>query len=352
MIEQSNIRKIYEAISDEQSKAIFCSRLLYSMTGDVSLLDGMREDFRKASESNVKWIALKNQILDLKEKPYIFGMGAYGKILCDKIGGTQVWGGFIDNFPKSDRCMGLPVMKAKDFLDTYSGEKVVIPSKALLPFMRKQLLEAGVDEEKIIDGTAWYDATEGCQYFELPYLTYEEDEVFVDGGSCDGMSSVRFVEQCKGRYKKIYCFEPDNRNIDKLKQNFMSRDIENYEIIGKGLWDESKELSFAANGTANSHIAEGEENNVVKIDVISLDEVLDGERASFIKMDIEGAEYKALEGARNTITKYKPKLAICVYHKAEDIWELPGLILEMRPDYKLYFRHYSDNSTETVLYAL
>lgn len=118
------------------------------------------------------------------------------------------------------------------------------------------------------------------------------------------------------------------------------------------MWDESKELSFAANGTANSHIAESEENNMVKVKVISLDEMLGGRPVSFIKMDIEGAEYKALAGARNTIVKNKPKLAICVYHKAEDIWELPGLILEMRPDYKLYFRHYSDNSTETILYAL
>lgn len=261
-------------------------------------------------------------------------------------------GGFIDNFPKSDICMGLPVMKARDFLDNYKGEKIVLPSKAYLVEMRKQLLESGVDEENIIDGTAWYDATEGCQYFELPYLTYDENEVFVDGGSCDGMSSVRFVQQCKGKYKKIYCFEPDERNIDKLKQNFISRDIENYEIIGKGLWNESGELSFAANGAANSHIAAVDENNTVKIEVTSLDKMLSGERASFIKMDIEGAEYKALEGARNTITKYKPKLAICVYHKPEDIWELPGLILEMRPDYKLYFRHYSGRSTETVLYAL
>lgn len=352
MIEQRNIKKIYEAISDELSRKIFCSRLLYSMTGDLSQLNWMIEDFRRNAESNEKWIALKEQILSMKEKPYIFGTGTYGKMLCRKIGGAQAWGGFIDNSPKSDMCMELPVLKVKDFLDKYSGEKIVLSSKAFLVEMRKQLLESGVDEENIIDGAAWYDATEGGQYFDLPCLTYEENEVFVDGGSCDGMSSVRFAEQCKGKYGKIYCFEPDDKNIEKLKQNFISRDIENYEIIDKGLWDESKELSFAANGAANSHIAEGEENNVVKVKVISLDEMLGGRPASFIKMDIEGAEYKALVGARNTITKYKPKLVICVYHKAEDIWELPGLILEMRPDYKLYFRHYSDNSTETILYAL
>ncbi|MBD5462861.1 MAG: FkbM family methyltransferase [Lachnospiraceae bacterium] len=352
MIEQRNIKKIYEAISDELSRKIFCSRLLYSMTGDLSQLDWMIEDFRRNAESNEKWIALKEQILSMKEKPYIFGTGAYGKMLCYKIGGAQAWGGFIDNSPKSDTCMELPVLKVKDFLDKYSGEKIVLPSKAFWSEMRKQLLTLEVVEENIIDGTAWYDATEGKQYFDLPYLTYEENEIFVDGGSCDGMSSVRFVEQCKGKYGKIYCFEPDEKNIEKLKRNFASRDIDNYEIIGKGLWDESKELSFAANGTANSHIAGEEENNVVKVEVMSLDEMLNGRPVSFVKMDIEGAEYKALEGARDTIARYKPKLAICVYHKAEDIWELPRLILEMRSDYNLYFRHYSDSTTETVLYAL
>lgn len=95
MIEQRNIRRIYEAISDELSKKIFCSRFLCSTTGDLFLLDCIIEDFRRTSESNEKWIALKSQILDLKEKPYIFGTGTYGRILCNKIGGTQVWGDLL-----------------------------------------------------------------------------------------------------------------------------------------------------------------------------------------------------------------------------------------------------------------
>lgn len=316
------------------------------------MLEGMMNDFRRNSESNEKWIALKSQILNLKQKPYIFGTGTYGKMLCSRIGGPQAWGGFIDNSPRTDTYAGLPVLKAKEFLDQYTGEKIVISSKAYLLEMRRQLLDSGVEEANIIDGTAGYDATEGRQYFDLPYLTYEEDEVFVDGGSCDGMSSVRFAEECKGRYKKIYCFEPDRKNRERLEQNFVLRDIQSYEIISKGLWNENKELSFAANGTADSRIVTTEGNNVVKIGAASLDEILNGERASFIKMDVEGAEYEALEGAENTIIKYKPKLAICVYHKPEDIWNIPGLILSMRSDYKLYFRHYSDGDTETVLYAL
>ena len=72
----------------------------------------------------------------------------------------------------------------------------------------------------------------------------------------------------------------------------------------------------------------------------------------FIKMDIEGAELAALEGAQNCIREQHPKLIICVYHKPEDIIEIPAYILSLCPDYKLYLRHYSLGHTETVLYAV
>ncbi len=352
MVGQEEIKKIYQAISDDMSKDIFCSRFLYSMTGDASHIEWMVEEYLRISELDVGWIELKEQILRLEGKAWIFGAGAYGKMLYEKTGGAKAWKGFLDNRPKADTYMESPVLKLQDFMNIYSGEKIVLPSKALFCEMRRQLLELGIPKENIMDGTAWYDATEGRQYFDLPYLTYGENEVFVDGGSCDGTSAVRFVQQCGKRYKKILCFEPDRKNIERVRQNMLSRDIGDFEIINKGLWDREQELSFVANGTADSHIATGEEENVEKVEVVALDEILCGREASFIKMDIEGAEKNALEGARATITKYKPKLAVCVYHKPEDIWELPRLILEMREDYRLYFRHYSAGDTETVLYAM
>ena len=88
------------------------------------------------------------------------------------------------------------------------------------------------------------------------------------------------------------------------------------------------------------------------IDVDSIDNVLAGRSATDIKMDIEGSELRAIEGAKNTIRHYKPKLAIFVYHKPEDIFEIPLKILELDSGYKLYLRHYSYVDTETVLYAV
>lgn len=68
-------------------------------------------------------------------------------------------------------------------------------------------------------------------------------------------------------------------------------------------------------------------------------------------MDIEGAELEALEGCRNIIAHDKPKLAICLYHKAEHLWEIPFYIHQLVPEYKFYIRHHSKDFCETVLYA-
>ena len=69
-------------------------------------------------------------------------------------------------------------------------------------------------------------------------------------------------------------------------------------------------------------------------------------------MDIEGAEKKALMGAKTLIRKFKPKLAISVYHKRDDIWEIPKLILSINPEYRFFLRVYSFTGKDTVLYAI
>jgi len=76
------------------------------------------------------------------------------------------------------------------------------------------------------------------------------------------------------------------------------------------------------------------------------------EPVTYIKMDIEGAELNALKGAANTIKKNKPRLAICVYHKPEDILEIPVFLSELVPSYQFYLRHHSQYYIETVLYAV
>jgi hypothetical protein len=87
------------------------------------------------------------------------------------------------------------------------------------------------------------------------------------------------------------------------------------------------------------------------IQCIAIDDVLHGFKPTFIKMDIEGAEVEALKGAENTIKAYLPQLAICVYHRLSDIWEIPLLIKSFYEGYKFYLRSYNFMGLETVLYA-
>ncbi len=87
-------------------------------------------------------------------------------------------------------------------------------------------------------------------------------------------------------------------------------------------------------------------------EVRKLDDVLKGERVTFIKMDIEGSELAALKGAANTIRSQKPKLAICIYHSPQDMLNIPIYIKSLVPEYKIYIRHYTDMMLETVCYAV
>jgi len=69
-------------------------------------------------------------------------------------------------------------------------------------------------------------------------------------------------------------------------------------------------------------------------------------------MDVEGAELESLKGAEKTIRRDRPKLAICIYHKPEDMTEIPLFIKELVPEYKLYVRMHANDGSETVLYAI
>ena len=126
-------------------------------------------------------------------------------------------------------------------------------------------------------------------------------------------------------------------------------------MIKAAAWNSDTELCFEK-GREKKH-GQGIASCVsdcgsVKVKARSIDSVLDGEKCTFIKMDIEGSELNALRGAEKTIKKYHPKLAICIYHKPEDIVDIPRYLHQICPGYKMYLRHYSNCDVETVLYAI
>ncbi len=154
---------------------------------------------------------------------------------------------------------------------------------------------------------------------------------------------------------RIYAFEPMPQNYDMLAVN--AEKIANLEIYNVGLGKEEGTLKFtfpewgAASGSSRY-----DENGDVEVNIVTLDRFVAEkkiEKVDFIKADIEGAECDMLLGAAETIRKFHPKLAICIYHRGQtDHYKVPETILSIRQDYEFYLEAYLNGLNETVLFAV
>jgi FkbM family methyltransferase len=197
------------------------------------------------------------------------------------------------------------------------------------------------------------------EYYEDGFISLAENEVFVDGGAFDGDSAEAFIAKMKEAdkgYSRIYAFEPSNANHAKARERLSAHP--GIELFQKGLWSKDTELPFFENdaGLYGSSFVHGSERMTHSLPVASLDSVFKDKSGpdlpSFIKLDVEGAEKEALLGAAAIISRAKPKLAICAYHKPEDIYELPQTIMGIHGDYKFALRHHHEGPWNTILYAV
>lgn len=186
------------------------------------------------------------------------------------------------------------------------------------------------------------------QYFPSDIIKFKDNDVFLDIGAYTGDTIEEYIKVCNGKYQKIIACEPNSDSYIYIEK--MQRDNSKIELIKKGISDKKETLFFNENPDSPSS-ANISNNGNIQIEVDSIDNLI-SERVSFIKMDIEGFEMSALRGAVNTIKKYKPTLAICLYHKYNDFLDIPKFILALDLGYKLYVRHHSANFCETVLYAI
>lgn len=194
---------------------------------------------------------------------------------------------------------------------------------------------------------------EGNQYFCKDIIPLDENSVFVDCGAFIRDSLESFLANVSdSNFSKAFLFELNEFTCEKLHSNikqWCSPDVQRkIKVINKGVSDENAEFSYSLSESSSCIQGVGTQ----KAQVVRLDDELADERISLVKMDIEGSEAAAIKGCEKLIKKYKPALAICVYHKVTDLWELPLLIKSFVPEYKLYLRHHSKTQIETVLYAV
>jgi FkbM family methyltransferase len=185
---------------------------------------------------------------------------------------------------------------------------------------------------------------EDVQYFEDFLNLKETGETFVDVGAFDGFTSAEFIKRCPV-YSEIFAFEPDATNFKKCTDKL--RSYERVQCLPLGLSNRKDSLRFDVSGSASKISDHG----TVSIDVDRLDDLLTC-NPTFIKMDIEGGEPAAIEGASKTILRSHPRLAISVYHGAGDFWRIPEQVLSIRADYDIKLRHYTECIYETVMFFL
>ena len=176
------------------------------------------------------------------------------------------------------------------------------------------------------------------------------NEHYVDLGAYNGDTIKEFMEITKSRYVRIYGVEPDKKNFRKLERAFSEKG--GIELYNSAAWCTDTELPFSSKAGRNSSLSNmGATSEMTS--ARSVDSILKGREASLIKMDVEGAEREALWGCSQTIMRYKPRLMVALYHRTEDIFELPILINKLNPKYKLYIRHQLYiPAWETNLYAV
>ena len=233
-------------------------------------------------------------------------------------------------------------------------KKLQIVEKLLNDTKSKRLLQQIVKLRETLD-IKYYIQPEGTEYFaqDVPILTNLESINFIDCGAYIGDTIEELVKQTD-KINSTLSFEPDTKNLLKLQEQLeklkKQSPLSTFFIYPAGVYSSNSVLKFANNGIDSS--ASFDTSADIEVPVVTLDTVILNSSPNFIKMDIEGAEKEALMGATKTIRKYKPNLAICLYHKPEDLWELPLLIKQIEPSYNMYIRVHEDMCLSTVLYCI
>lgn len=185
------------------------------------------------------------------------------------------------------------------------------------------------------------------QYFPNSAIpSFLDGDVIVDAGVCNGEEVDAALNMNSN--VSILAFEPNEESFAKLMKKY--NDNKSVKLYPYALWNENTKLSGNGNSLLSTKYTEVD-NIAGVVNAVKLDDIIK-DKVDFIKMDIEGAELNALQGAKKTISKYRPNLAICIYHNIEDYIEIPLLIKSWNLDYMYAVKHHTSADTETVFYAI
>lgn len=182
-------------------------------------------------------------------------------------------------------------------------------------------------------------------------ICVREGNTIIDCGAFTGDTANLFYEKTKGDCK-IYCFEPLEGNFKRLKEWIAKNGYGDKIMCIQALVDEKEGKAMITSSQESSVQASMSQEGIFRNEVMikTLDNSIK-ERVDFIKMDIEGSELKAFLGAKNLIAKYGPQMVISAYHRTSHLWEIPKLIKDIQPNYKIYLGHQPNAAFEPEYYV-
>lgn len=204
------------------------------------------------------------------------------------------------------------------------------------------------EREHLLGINRAYDA----HYFRSGLFGLREDEIFVDCGAAVGETVDHFLEMTEESFRRLYAFEPDASNFAQLtercaryrNQPFFSR----ISLRNQATGAEDRVVSFEHGGGEGSRVLEAGGNG--EMQMVRLDSALpDG--ATFLKLDVEGHELASLRGAERTIRECKPRIAVCAYHRDDDLLTIPEYLKSLNPDYRIGLRHCNQVRFDTICFA-
>ena len=188
-------------------------------------------------------------------------------------------------------------------------------------------------------------------------ISVKPGDYVIDCGACLGDTAMFFALDA-GSEGRVFSFEPNPLYVElfDINRSFNKNLESRVELIERGVSDQDDQvLTFAIQGPGSRIVNHSHDNFITKnVLTASIDKVVNDrglQRLDLIKMDIEGAELSALHGAVESITRYRPQLTICLYHRADDYLRIPKFINDLGLGYKFYVDHHYVNEWETVLYA-
>ena len=332
------IKEIYQKLQDDVSKEIFTNRLMYSLSDNPQFM----RNVILATESGRKFY----EVLRESKNVYIYGAGIRGRRLVDCFPEID-WKGYIDR-DKENKQGILSIIKLSQ-LEHCSDITIVVSLYSGYQEVREILEQKGFDETQIIVcGDYDKELADKIYFDECWNNEICFDKYFVDAGAYDGRDIIKYYSMLDGEGKnlKVIAFEPDKSSYEVCKERLL--EYKGCELRNTGLYHQNAEVGFSE-GKGEGSCLSLESATTIRTEC--LDDVACDKEIGYIKMDVEGAEVAAILGAKDIISKQKPKLAISIYHKRSDIWRIPILLLQLCPSYKFWLRHYTVSYGDTVLYA-